>query len=115
MSDEPPCFLGVAQLLEMIRGLYERPRALSWSQEREIRGDHPLPLIYLQHDRTAADFLSSLAAHILEHAPDAPVIRVDAAAVVEQTSRRWMVRSPDPAGEAQDDEASGQVSESNRR
>ncbi|QXJ19954.1 hypothetical protein AGRA3207_000571 [Actinomadura graeca] len=104
MSDRNPVFAGIGTLVEVIRKLYERPRPFTWSQEREIRGDHPLPIIYLQHDGTTAGFLRSLETSILENAPDVPVLRVDAATAARHSLERWRLGPPPSTPDGQDGE-----------
>lgn len=88
-SRTEPVFPGSNVLLEVIRGLCDRPGFFYRSRTEEVVGDQPLPLLYLEGEASPADFLLALGRKLDEGRPPIPHAYVDVSAVGAEVAKRW--------------------------
>ncbi|SDJ86212.1 hypothetical protein SAMN04488074_103392 [Lentzea albidocapillata subsp. violacea] len=92
-SRPEPVFPGLNQLLEVIRGLCDRPGFFYRSPTEEVVGDQPLPLLYVESEASPTDFLRALEAKLDTGVPGIPHAYVDVSAVAAEVDKRWPPKS----------------------
>ncbi|GLZ29959.1 hypothetical protein Lesp02_21490 [Lentzea sp. NBRC 105346] len=88
-SRPEPVFPGLRELLEVIRGLCDRPGFFYRSKTEEVVGDQPLPLLYLESEASPTPFLRALEAKLDEGVPQIPHAYVDATTASAEVAKRW--------------------------
>ncbi|WP_394615719.1 hypothetical protein JNUCC0626_39290 [Lentzea sp. JNUCC 0626] len=76
-------------LLEVIRGLCDRPGFFYRSKTEEIVGDQPLPLLYLESEASPTAFLRALEHRLDEGRPAIPHAYVDVSSVTAEVAKNW--------------------------
>ncbi|WP_245847979.1 hypothetical protein [Lentzea kentuckyensis] len=76
-------------LLDVIRGLCDRPGFFYRSKTEEVVGDQPLPLLYLESEASPTPFLHALEHKLDEGRPAIPHAYVDVSAVGAEVDKRW--------------------------
>jgi hypothetical protein len=76
-------------LLEVVRGLCDRPGFFFRSATEEVVGDQPLPLLYLESETSPTPFLRALERRLEEGRPVIPHAYVDVTAVRAEVDKRW--------------------------
>ena len=84
-----PLFVGIRKLLETISGLYKRPSFIQKCPDQEIRGDQPLPLVYLQGETGSDGFFEALSSRLEDPAVQVVHAVVDMDEIQERVNKRW--------------------------